>query len=167
MDNIRISQNICMEPKTLGPKFTEKLTENLRNNLVNLCDEKLGYILDIENNSIQIKSNIVSPTSSVLVSVTCCIKRILPQIGKKYTGNICMVIAQGIMVNISNVMKIFVPVKNLECFKFKQKHEESYFKKNKGMYLKNGDEITVEITTMRYEKRHFNCIGILSEKNEK
>lgn len=162
MDTIHIIQDICIEAKFLGNKFKENLYKTLSEKLLNFCDEELGYITHLEEKSIKIKGNSVSQTGAVFVKVECVVKRLLPKLGKKYSSKVCMVLEQGVMVSVNDIMKIFIPTKNLSDYKLKDKDGEFYFKKSGGKYIKNKGSLMVKIDTMRYEKRRFNCIGSLA-----
>jgi DNA-directed RNA polymerase subunit E'/Rpb7 len=150
-----IEQQVYLEPKYLNPNLEIHLLEKLRSCIVGMCDSENGYILSVDK-IINASDNKISQTSSCIFTVKYLATTLKPEIGKRLFGKICMLFRNGIFVDIHGKMKVLIPSSTFEDFTF----DNDVFKIG-NLVIKEGDEITTEITMFKYDKKNFNCIGKL------
>jgi DNA-directed RNA polymerase subunit E'/Rpb7 len=150
-----IEQQVYLEPKYLNYNLETHLLEKLRASIIGICDSENGYILSV-NKIIKVKDNKISQTSSCIFTVKYSAGTLKPEIGKILIGKICMLFGNGIFIDVNGKMKVLIPSSTFDNFTF----ENNVFKIG-NLILKEGDEITTEITMFKYDKKNFNCIGKL------
>ena len=126
----------------------------------NNCNKEYGYILEVID-LVKIIDNIIDNTNSFPVfTVTCKIECLKPKIGDIYDGNVCMVFENGIFVDIKNKIKTLIPTIHLKDFEYNS-DEKSF--KNDNITIDINSEVKIELTSIKYEKKQFICIGKLSQ----
>lgn len=141
------------EPTPDQHELKTKIYEILKKD-IGLCTAKYGYIINIYTN-IDINDIVISnATSRNLIIVKYEADLLKPEIGKKYSG-ICVSIQQGGILCIhDNILKIFIPEKNLTEYKYIL----NSFKNNTDQ-IQLGSIITIVIDSTQYHKKVFKCIG--------
>ena len=150
-----IEQQVYLEPKHLNPNLETHLLEKLRACIVGICDSENGYILSV-NKIIKVRDNKLSQTGSCIFTVKYSATTLKPEIGKRLLGKVCMLFGNGIFIDVHSKMKVLIPSSTFEDSTF----ENNIFKVG-NQVIKEGDEITTEITMFKYDKKNFNCIGKL------
>lgn len=140
----------------LNGNIQEHILELLSKTTKNECTKQYGYILSI-NEIIGILDNtITSANSDIIVTVKFIAETLKPTEGKIFDGEVCMVFANGIFVNIKDKLKVLIPVTNIPKYTFNKSEMQFEYKKKK---IKKGDDIKVKITGVKYSKHSFSCFG--------
>jgi DNA-directed RNA polymerase subunit E'/Rpb7 len=154
--NIIVQKRICLEPEFLNSKLKQNIFDKLKKSTMNECSKEFGYILNIVR-LVKIIDNYVSNASSEIVfEVMFEIETLKPEIGKVFTGDVCMVFVGGIFLNIKNKIKVLIPITTMKEYKFDQALK--IFKKDKTV-IKQGDILNVKITGIKYSKKNYSCFG--------
>lgn len=153
-----IEQVVDVELSQLGPNLKQCIYEKLKSKLENSCDKDYGYIFQIGKNIKILPDNIVSTAGpNVFFRVALTISAFKPEQGRTYTGKVCQVLAIGILVEVRNILKIFVSTKNIIGYTF----DKSVFRKGSQTIGLN-DMVNVQINMIRYENQKFSCLGSLN-----
>ena len=105
------------------------------------CNKLHGYILDIISIEEIVNSTISIYNGNVILTCKLKVKNLLPVLDMTIEGTIQKIYNQGIFVLIKGCMKTFIPKDQLKS-------------KNK-----IGDDITIQITEIRFFKGKYDCIG--------
>jgi len=146
---------IEIEPKYMTSSIHETILKKIQNKYVNTCSEKNGYVLDITEYNRILFSGINDCNGNLFFKVECKTNMLLPTIGKKIDCNVDMIFQHGIFAGFKN-LKVLVPAGTLSRWKY----DTDKFKKGK-QTISVGDNISVEITEIRYENCKYSCIGKL------
>jgi len=165
MTTVYIEKNINVEPKYLDQNIKETILEKIKTQFLGYCDQEYGYIKNIYP-EYQLLDNIVS-TAGIGITFKVKFKAdiIKPNIGDIYEGKVCMVFSQGILTEIIKKMKVLIPIKELSCWTYDKAESKFVSSQKKGkniINIKKGDSIDVKITSCKYEKHIFECLGTLA-----
>ena len=152
----KIIKKISLHPKYLGSELKKYLFEKIKSVYYNKCSQRYGYILKIEP-EIQILDNILySTTTSIVFSVEIVIKHIKPIEGLIIEVKVLQVLNAGILAEMFDVMKIFIPKTNIDKLEF-DKNKKSF--SDDKVDIINGDKIEIKLIKIRYENSSYICIG--------
>ena len=153
-----IKTRLTLENRFLNKNIKTHILEQLKLSLVNTCSKENGYILDVLE-VLQIIDNIIDNTNSVpIFNILCKIEYLKPEINSVYNGDVCMIFEHGIFTDIKNKFKVLIPIDSLE--KFDYYSEENVFKNDK-LTICMDSNINCKLTSIKYEKNQFICIGEL------
>ena len=162
METVIMERRVCIDNEYLHKNIYDHILTKIKENTINECTKEYGYILNIKK-LIKIKDNYISNVNCDSIFVVEFIAEILkPEIGKKFSGEVCMVFPGGIFLNIKNKQKVLIPISTLKNCIY-DPHNKN-FDKNKKI-IKEGDIIKVEITGTKYSKQNFSCFGIMVEED--
>jgi DNA-directed RNA polymerase subunit E'/Rpb7 len=154
---INIDKNIYIDSSVFQKNIRKNILEAVKKTFSQYCDKEYGYILDI-GEKINIIGNVVAPSGNgAFFRVSFETTVLKPSKGDKYTGKVCMIFSSGIFIDIENKLKLLIPAEKLGEYKYK---DDNTFKKGKKT-ISVDTELEVEITSVKYEKQNFQCIGKL------
>ena len=155
-------KKICVNPEFLTNDFNRYLLNVSKEEIEKeSCKRELGYILNFKKLK-NIKDNYISSVNTdIIFVVECEIEVLKPEINDIFSGNVCMIYSLGLFLNIKDRMKVLIPVKTLARYEYDDV-KKIYFNKEKE--IKEGDEIKVKITGVKYSKKNFHCFGELYEE---
>lgn len=152
----RVILNNCYLDNNYKSHILKKLKKTLENN----CNKEYGYILEVID-IVNIIDNIIDNTNSFPVfTVVCNIECLKPKIGDIYQGNVCMIFENGVFVDIKNKIKALIPTIHLKDIEYNS--DENLFE-NDNITIDMNSEVKIELTSIKYEKKQFICIGKLSQ----
>ena len=155
MNTLIAKENVYIESKYLNNDLKKHVEDAITKKMIGYCDQVYGYITKIDD--ILIIDNYISTASTgTFFVVQFSIESLKPSVGNEYTGTVCMVFDHGIFVEVENKMKVLIPCDKMLDFKF---CGDKF--KNKTDSIYTGDVIETIITSIKYEKHNFNCIGSL------
>jgi len=163
IETVVYQKKICVNPEFLTNDFNKYLLNVTKEEVEKeSCKKELGYILNFKKLK-NIKDNYISSVNTDIVFIVECeIEVLRPEINDIFSGNVCMIYSLGLFLNIKDIMKVLIPVKTL-VINLKKKHKKIYFNKKNKKEIKEGDEIKVKITGVKYSKKNFHCFGELYE----
>lgn len=154
---IHITQKVPIEPQFLDSNIKTHIFNKIKQKMDGVCTLQTGYVLSV-NKIIDIGDNIVDRANSLAIfNVTYEADVIKPEKGQIISGDVCMVFQHGIFVNISNKIKILIP--SLSMSEYKYNNTDAFI--GKSVIIKNGINVTISITMIKYENKQFSCIGKL------
>jgi len=152
-----IEKTICLDPQFLDDNIKNHICSKLKKEMLEKCDQNYGYIVSIDDN-ISILSNVVSPAGiGIFFRVRCIIETLMPKMDSIYEGKVCMVLSQGILIEVASHLKVFVPVAKMPGYSF----EKDFYSTKKGQKINKGDKVKVKLDMIKYEKPNFSCLGKL------
>lgn len=158
---IIIERRICLEPRFLDQNIMSHLLVKVKNSIEGECTKKYGHILKVIR-LVELKDNMISSANSDIVfTVSFEAETLLPTVGGKLTGEVCMILPSGIFLSIQDKLKVLVPQNELNGYVLNQA-TMSY--KKDGNIIKRGDTVSVCITGTRYTKQSFSCFGRLVDE---
>ena len=159
METVTISKDIELSPSSLHQGYFNDIYNNLCDKYRDTCTKDNGYIIDILDD-LKLNSNRISNnTANIIFNVSFTAKILKPEIGNEIKCSVDMLSWHGIFAGI-NKLKVLIPENALTNYYFDQQNSKYVNKKSKSE-IKNGDEITIELTDIRYTKNNYNCIGKL------
>lgn len=156
MNKTVIKKTIPVECYALGPLFHEYIHQKLKDS-VGQCSQDHGYVISIGNFKI-VDTEISRATTETIATVMFEADVLKPEVGTQLRVTIAScVLSHGIYAYCQGKLKVLVPQRTLKDYKFEN-----------GSYVgvKNfmvGDEITITITAIKYDKNNFQCIGTIVE----
>lgn len=147
-----IQRRIYLDPKYLDQNIMNHIMNKIIEETSNECTKENGHILSVTR-IVEILSN-----EDTIFTVSFEAETLKPTEGSRFTGVVCMIYKDGIFVNIANKQKMLIPAITLKGYTFNDTSKE-YF--NNNLIIKEGDEIQVIITAVRYNKQNFSCVGSL------
>jgi DNA-directed RNA polymerase subunit E'/Rpb7 len=117
------------------------------------CSKEHGHILSVKR-IMEILNN-----EDTIFSVRFEADTLKPEAGAKFTGVVCMVYKDGIFVNVAEKQKMLIPAITLKGYTFDDVTGTYVKGKTK---IKEGDEIQVVVTAVKYNKQSFSCVGSLA-----
>lgn len=159
---IIIQRKICLEPEYLDKNIRSHLLNKLVSSFTNECNKEHGYVLKV-NRIINIKDNYISSNCEHIFILNVEIETLKPEIDKELVGTICMIFSGGIFLNVKNKLKVLIPITTLCEYSFDQPNNYFINKSDKEKIIKQGDELKVLISGMKYSKQNFSCFGKLVE----
>ena len=157
---IVIQRKICLEPEYLDKNIKTHLLNKLISSFTNECNKEHGYILKV-NRIVDIKDNYISSNCEHIFILNVEIETLKPEIDKELVGTICMIFSGGIFLNVKNKLKVLVPITTLSEYTFDQANNCFINKDDENKIIKQGDELKVLISGMKYSKQNFSCFGKL------
>ena len=162
-----IRKRICLEPKHLDQNIYDHLLDKIKVQTENECSKEHGYILNIIKIT-QLVDNKVSPANSDIVcTVEFEAETMKPEIDKIMKGQVCMILATGILLDINNKLKVLVTSTSLQNYNFKLDKVQMCYINDEKTKLCIDDYIEVKITGVRYSKQKFSCFGDMVAMNLK
>jgi DNA-directed RNA polymerase subunit E'/Rpb7 len=152
---IIIEKQVYLEAKYLNVNLDKHILEKLQTCIIGTCDYENGYILSV-NKILKIGDNKINQMSSCIFTVSFLATVLKPEIGAQFVGKVCMVFNDGLFLEVHNKMKVLVPYTTFDTFTF---DNDKFTKDNR--IIREGSEVNIEITMIKYEKKNFNCIGKL------
>lgn len=148
-----IERRIYLEPKHLDQNIMEHLMAKITEDTFGECSTKFGHIISVKR-IVKILNN-----EDTIFTVRFEAETLKPEVGTKFTGVVCMVYKDGIFVNIAEKQKMLIPAITLKGYVF-ENITGTYVKGN--TKIKNGDEIRVIVTAVKYNKQSFSCVGSIA-----
>ena len=130
----------------------EHLTEKIVRTTVGECTKEHGHILSV-NHIVEITDN-----KDTIFYIKFEAETLKPDEGCRLHGRVCLVFKDGIFIDVFGCQKIMIASKSMNDFKYDS--EKQVFRNDKKV-ISAGDEIEVEITKVRYNKKKFDCLGKL------
>ena len=148
-----ITRRVYLEPRYLDQNIMDHLLVKITEMTFGECTKEYGHIISVER-IIEIVNN-----EDTIFTVRFEAETLKPETGNKYTGVVCMVYKDGIFINVAEKQKMLIPSITLRGYTFEDV-SGSYTKGNKR--IKEGDEIKVVVTAVKYNKQSFSCVGSLA-----
>jgi DNA-directed RNA polymerase subunit E'/Rpb7 len=159
----KITKKIQTQPSILTSNLYTDIKKLIQESELGACSKQHGYILDVENTSV--KSCSVSESNSYLnFEVEYSATTLKPKVGSQYTGRVCLIFAMGILVNVAEIMKVFIPTTSHANFTFNPDLNQITYKKDKSeVTLNNGDLVRISVTGVQFNESSlsFNCYGAI------
>ena len=159
MQEVELVRSISISPLYLTKNLKENILNKLKEDIANnICSDENGYIMKIIE-IISFEKNIVSRIGydiNFFVKFKCLVLK--PAVGQVLNGNVNMILANGIFLKLGGI-NILIPKSNLKNFEYIK--ESQSFKNNK-FEIKIGDEISVILDIIKYEKKTYSCIAKLN-----
>lgn len=153
-----IERRICLNPENLTIDIMDDILLKVKEITKNECTKDDGYILDV-NRILRIKDNYISNANCDTVFIVEFEAVILkPKNGEVFSGEVCMIFAGGIFLNVKNKQKILVSKSSLSDYTFDQVNKTF---KNKETVIKEKSILDVIVTGTKYSKQSFSCFGTL------
>jgi|688.fasta_scaffold1073367_1 DNA-directed RNA polymerase subunit E'/Rpb7 len=153
---ITIVKDIELHPKYLDTSIKSHIKNMLESQ--QLCCQTYGHVLKIIDISKLESLTISSITKFPVFRVTFTAESILPKEGQIVKGGVSMIFSQGLFI-IKGPIKILLPLAGMKDFKFDRDTKSLI---NDTTSIKEGDEIEVKLTIIKYEKKSFNCISTMN-----
>ena len=136
-----------------------EILKQIRNIYVNNCTKEYGYIIKIKGMKI-LSNSINNVTGNIIFNLIYKAEVLKPYVGKIIETQINMIGEEGIFVSTKNLLKILLPADKLLKTKWVYDFStQSYTNKITKNKMFGGDELQVEITNVRYNRKQFVCIG--------
>lgn len=155
-----VKDKICMEAKYLGPDIAENIKRCVCKKMLGNCDQEHGYILEAGQDIKILGNSISSAGIGVFFNIRFTVKSLKPSVGDEFEGKVFMVFEHGIILEVENLMKVFIAKGKMPGYRY-SKSKQIYKGKTKNITV--GDTVCVEIDAVEYEKKNFNCIGSLKD----
>ena len=159
METLHLRRKIPLAPKYFNSSLKKHLYDKLNDSLKNKCTQTSGYVVSV-NPEIEVSESPVNIHGQGLFEVSYSVQTLKPRKGQILDGIVCMVFAQGVLVEIHGKMKVLIPPDRLGEYDFDEGvfvHKED----DDADTIKEGDPISVKIDMIKYENNNFNCIGFL------
>lgn len=157
---IVIERRICLEPQFLDSNIMDHLFEKIKSSVLNECTKEFGYIIEVKR-ILEIRDNwISSANSDVVFNVLFEAETLKPEVGLHLQGKVCMIFPNGILLDIQNKLKFLIPLQSLEGYEL---NKAGMFYKKGEEKIEKGDELTVEVSEIKYKDQSFMCFGNLVE----
>jgi DNA-directed RNA polymerase subunit E'/Rpb7 len=158
----QIKQNISIESRYLDSDIQNHVFNKLKKNMEGKCTFDDGYIIEVKK-IINLGNNHIGCTDSLTVFNVLYEADVLkPEKGDIFVGKVCMIFQHGIFVDIKGKMKVLIPSNSINTYVYNQ--NDNIFE-NSDNSIKNGIEVSIEITMTKYEKKQYSCIGNLVKIN--
>ena len=155
MQKLCLDTKVIMKPSEITSDLDKFLMETIRTNRQYLNSAEHGCIAKV--NKIIDHTNIVSSvTSNIVYTVKIEVERLLPIQGLKLLVEIKMLLSTGILCQLYDI-KFWIPATKTGGYKY---IHNKYVKKDSE--LQQGDEVQIQILEIRYEKKTFSCIALLT-----
>ena len=159
MNTIDLDLTIELSPDHMNSSINEVLFEKLKEKHEGTCTKKNGYIIEILEIN-KINKNIINDYGNIFFNITCKTKILKPNIGDVLDFSVNMIFNHGIFANLNN-LKVLIPNSSLESIYEYEDSNKVYISKNEGSDININDNISVEITDLRYLNKNYSCIGAL------
>ena len=162
METVIIEKRVCIDSEYLNKDIDTHILKKIKENTLNECTKKHGYILNIIK-IIKIKDNYISNVNCDNIFIVDIMAETLkPDIGKQFIGKVCRILPSGIFLNVKDKQKVLIPLTTLNNYTYDSLNKV-FIKNNKT--IKECDNIKVEITGTRYTKQSFSCFGNMIEED--
>jgi DNA-directed RNA polymerase subunit E'/Rpb7 len=158
METVIIRKHIILEPMYLNSNIMNNLLEKLKILTDNECSKDIGYIIKINNIKNIISNSISTANSDIIFNIEYEALVLKPEVDKVYEGTVMGILSNGILIDILNKLKIFIPQTNLNEFTIN--NNILIFSENKEE-IKIKDKINVKIKGVKYSNKNFICYGII------
>ena len=155
MEQRIITTNISMSPTRMEEPRGPFLLATLQQNKHRLHSLEDGYIIKI----LEVISftNIISPvTCNIIFTTTFLAESIILQKDVKLLAYVKMILGTGLLCQFQDV-KIWIPTGKTGGYRYAN---GVYIKGNEEIVI--DDEVQVQLTEIRYEKKSFSCIAVLT-----
>jgi len=159
METIHLRKKVSLEPKYFDANLKDHLYEKLCKSLKNKCSQTSGYVISV-NPNIEVVDNLVNIHGIGLFEVLYSVQTLKPKKGQVLHGEICMILSQGVLIEVYGKMKVLIPTDRLKNYKIDEINNVIKYKRNE---FGIGDTVSVKIEMTKYENNKFNCIGILED----
>lgn len=157
METLHLRKKIPLEPKYFNSNLKDHLYKKLSNSLKDKCTQTSGYVVSV-NPDIEIIENSINIHGQGLFEVSYSVQTLKPKEGQVLDGKVCMVLRQGVLIEIHGKMKVLIPLDRMGKYKYDEFEEVFKYKKH---VIRDGDDVSVKIDMIKYENNKFNCIGVL------
>jgi DNA-directed RNA polymerase subunit E'/Rpb7 len=157
METLHLRRKIPLDPKYFNSNIKEHLYRKLNDSLKNKCTQTSGYVVSVDPD-IKVSESTVNIHGQGLFEVSYSVQTLKPRKDQVLEGNVCMVFAQGVLVEIHGKMKVLIPPDRIGKYKFDEDEGTFNYKKK---IIRESDTISVCIDMIKYENNNFNCIGFL------
>ena len=124
-----IERRICVEHDKLNSDIYKYILEKVKTMTKNECTKDNGYILDVIRIT-KIKDNYISNVNCEnIFIVEFEVENLKPEIGKQFTGKVCMIFPGGVFLNIKEKQKVLIPISTLKDYMFDTSKKILYNKK--------------------------------------
>jgi DNA-directed RNA polymerase subunit E'/Rpb7 len=154
MEVIYFAENISLQPSMLNANIFESIRKIVQDKYKSVCTKKWGYIVDIKD--VKVLSNIVDRvSSSIFFNIGVWAERFLPREGLAIPALVQMCFQHGILCKYRD-LSILVPMSTIKDVKYENGRIQSG-----SQSIMKGDEISVSLVNVKYEKHKFSAIGNL------
>lgn len=157
-----IERSIAIHPSFLNSQIETKILQKIKSEYLGKCDEKVGYITKIYDNINIISNHVSNAGSGVIFKVKFKIQNVKPEVGKEYEGKVCMVIEDGLLVEVLDLMKVLIPIENTNGYEYKN----DVLVKGDST-IDTGDLVNIVMTKINYEKKKYQIVASLKNKKSK
>ena len=158
MSTALIERRICISHENLTYDIMDDILDKIKDITKNECSKDHGYILNVIK-IVRIKDNYISNANcDTVFIVEFEAETLKPENGKVFSGEVCMIFAGGIFLNIKNKQKILIPTASLSNYTF-DPVSKSF--KSKQKIIKEKMILDVMISGTKYSKQSFSCFGTL------
>ena len=116
---ITLQRKITLESEFLNKDIKKNILNKLKESIVNECNQDYGYFLNIIKLKKISSSDISSNCENVFI-VEFEAEILKPAVGKKFDGDVCMILLSGIFLDIQNKLKVLIPTTTLKNYSFNQ-----------------------------------------------
>ena len=153
-----ISQKVSLESKYLDSDYEEHILKKIKINMENTCSYNHGYIISV-NKILDIGENMISnANSSVIFNVKYEVDILKPEIDDILNGTVCMIIEDGILLDIDEKIKILISAQSMKNYEYNK--DKNVFVDGKDI-IQMGMNIDTQVIQIQYEKHNFSYIGKL------
>jgi len=159
---INIRRKIVLSPEYFDSKIKTHIFEKIKEETQSECSRENGYIISVKKLE-KIISNSVSPTTSETVfDIVFKADVIKPEPGKEFEAVVCMIFSEGLLAEVKNKLKVFVPSYTLEDCENPYEISDSKLV-NSNKTIEKGDTINIIITSSKYIDGGFSSVARLKE----
>lgn len=156
-----IREKVSILDSNLNSNYKEYILQKMKSTYEKTCTNANGFIISI-NKIITIHDNRISSGDSVTVfDVSFEAECIKPKEGDIVEGEVCLVEPYCILVNIHKNLKVIISSKEMGDYEYDKSlaGDEAFVYKKKRIGLDS--LISLELITIKYEKKKYTCIGSL------
>ena len=157
METIVLQKKISLPPYLLDRNINDHIYNKVDTLLNGNCTQENGYVIGIDRD-IKVMDNELCTNGSLLLNIEFSVSTLKPREGQILKGEVCMIFEDGIFVEIQGKMKVLIPRHKIPKYTFDK--IDGVFKKKKKT-IKQGDIVKVRLELIKYERKGFNCIGLL------
>lgn len=160
MERIIIQKQVCIEPRFMDSEIMTHIMNELTRVCCKECNKDYGYIIRI-NRIIKVLDNYINMDSNIVFDIKFEASCLNPKPDKVLTGNVCMVFADGIFIDVIKKMQILVPKQFIVGYTFNKK--SNCFEAGDGSKISEGIQLKVKITASQYNNQRFSVFGSIVE----
>lgn len=152
---VSITKHIKLEPRFFDSNIRTNILNTIVRDCTNKCTKDYGHVLHVVDNKVKISKVL---NNIFIVTFKAEILRLVP--GKVLKGNVCMLFKDGIFIDILERQQILIAKHELKEYTFDEIRQE-YKNIKTGKTIRDGDELTVQITLVKYSNNAYSCCGKL------